>query len=287
MNQETDDPIEQLRAQVERLDQLRRELLEAQESLDREVYQLDLTETRLQMAEDEIRKLESLSLTGLVCSLFGDRVGRIDELREQCRALERQREEQNRSAESLQRQIEQLNGQVAELAEAEAQLQALCPSDAGSAHPGGTPDTAGRPPSVATDLTHRIELAIDAGESLLGLLNGSYRTCHNLRHGRGLPGRGGALLSAAMQACRDRNANTFTGQIAESVGYFCDRIAEISLNADEQAGAEILAAFTQLQRFADSGGTILGTQTEAWAELEILARGLVTDLQDLVTPRSA
>jgi len=287
MSQDTDNRMEQPQAQVAALDQLQRALLEAQESLDREIYQLDLTETRLQMAEDEIRKLESFTLTSLVCSLVGNRIGRIDELREQCRTLERQRQEQTRAAEEFQQQVEQLNGQIAGLAGAEAQLRALCPADTGSPHSSGSSETADEPRTVASDLTSRIERAIEAGESLLTHLDGSYRVCNGLKRGPGAAGRTGALIAGAMQAYRDKNATSLTGQIAESVRRFCDQAAAIELTTEDRAGAEILAALSQIRRFADSGGTILGTESETWAELEILARGLVTDLQDMLSHRTA
>jgi hypothetical protein len=276
MSQETDDRIDQLRAVLATADQLRQNLIDTQDSLAAEVYRLDISRLRMQMAEDEIQKLESLTLTGILSALKGDKPGRIDALREECRALEIEHEERTRTVETIQRQVEKLKEQIASLAEAEAELQTLCPGGIGLSNTPGSPQAAG------TGLVHRLEMAIEAGESLLNRLNGMYLLYGSLKRGPAMGSQAGALISTAMRACRGRTAGSVTEEIADSVRYFCDQINELGLASDDPAVPAILVARSQIEKFADSGGAILGERPDEWAELEILARGLMTDLRDML-----
>jgi hypothetical protein len=282
MSQHTDsqtDPIESL--PVTR-DELRQQLSDAQDALNGEVYRLDVAEISLRMAEEEIDKLESLTLAGIMSSFFGNKAGQIDALREKCEELQRELQERARTIETLERQVEQIKQQTEALGHAEAEPQVRCVPGSGQVRPGDSHAEQGTSKAVAADAVHRIERAIDAGELVLSHLSGAYGVCSRLRSGQRSGGRGGALLAAVLQSGRNRTADYLTSQIAESVEHFCNQLGQLGFDSENPADAEILSAISQLRRFADLGsGALGGTNSDGWAELEILTRGLVSDLQDI------
>jgi len=69
-----------------------------------------------------------------------------------------------------------------------------------------------------------------------------------------------------------------TAQIVESIGHFYDQVAGLQLNPENRAEAEVLSTLSQMTRFVNAGAGALGSQSETWAELEVLVRTLVSDL---------
>lgn len=281
MNQENDGCIEQLQEMLATRDQLKRELNEKQELLDREIYQLETTEIRLRMVEEEIQGLESLTLAGVFSSITGSKIGKLDSLRAQTENLEQDYQTHSRNLEMIQQQIDTLNAQIKAMTGVEEELRALCPNAGFTQELAGEGATSQGLRAAPAEQTQQIDWLIEAGESLLTQLNGMYSLCNNLRRNKGISGRTPALLAGAMQACRSRSANAVTGQLVESVRHFYDQVEALRLNPANRAEAEVLSTLSQIARFVNAGVGVLGSQTETWAELEVLIRTLVSDLRDL------
>ena len=263
MSDQVESRMQEIQAQFATRDQLQRELTEAQEALNREAYRLETTELRFEMAQEEIRALESLTPAGILSSILGTKASKIDACREECQNLEREHRECVQAVETLQQQVERLTGELSGFAEVEVEFQALSAAD----------------PGAEADDLRRFERAIEAGESLLNQLSGTYKLCSRLRNGPNML-RCGAVLTAATRVWGSRVAGGVAGQVAGSVRHFCKKLAELELNPESGSDAEILAASSQLERFTDP--TCLGAdaQADGWAELEALTRGLVSDLQE-------
>jgi hypothetical protein len=281
MSQHHDNQTDQIQDPPRTRGELRRQLSDARDALNAEVYRSDMADVSLRMAEEGIARLESLTLAGIMSSLFGNKAGRIDALRQKCEELQRELQERARTIETLQQQVEQIGQQIETMGDPGPDPSVRRVPRSGQIRPGDC--SAAEPPSkaVAADVVRRLERAIDAGESVLGQLSGAYGVCSRLRSSQNSRGHGGALLAAVLQSGRNNTADYLTTQIAESVEHFCSQLAQLGLDPENPPDAEILSDFTQLQRFADSGCGALGGNVDAWAELEILTRGLMSDLQGL------
>jgi len=280
MNPQSTDRIVELQAQLAACDELRQQLREARESLDRETYRLDTIEISLDLAQADIRELESLSLAGIMSSLLGTKAGRIDARREECETLEREHRECARAIETLKQQVAQRAAEIAGFAEPEAELQSLTAASALPGEADAPSADADAPPAASGDPHRSIERALEAGESLLNHLDGMFRLCTRLRSGPSRCRGAGALVTAAMRAYKSNVASGVTAQIAGSARHFRNRLGELDLRSERPADAEILAVLPQLARFADPAAPGLGNEVDSWAELEALTRGLVSDLQE-------
>jgi hypothetical protein len=286
MSQQTDKHIDQSQDRFVVRDRLQRQLVEAEDSLNREVYCLETAEISLRIAEEEIGKLESLGLSGLMASLTGTKEGRLDALRAKCEDLQREGRERARTVQTIEQQVAQIKQQIEALGAIEEPSTRSPADGGGQGEIGDCAASGGGFNAAGGDDLDRLERAVEAGESLLSQLGGTYGLCNRLRSGPSSYGRGGALFSAVMQTCRSRAANTVTGQITDSVSHFCNQVSQLGLDPEDAADAEVLAGCSQLQAFAEAGSGALDSKTEAWAELEILVRGLVSDLQESLARRA-
>jgi len=263
MNEQPDNRPEEIQDRPVSRDELRRTLADAREALDREVYRLDTIGIYLDQVREEIGQLESVSLTGLMSSLFGTKAGKLDACQERSQNLEREQRECAQEIETLREQVERLTEQLGGLADAAVKTR---PNPDGK--PGGGPDR-----------RYPIEQAIDAGESLVNHLGGMYGLCNRLRHPTSMP-RCGAILNAARDVWGNRVAGGVNRQIADSVRRFCDKRGQLQLDPENPSDAEVLAARAQVERFADPASLGAAAEAEAWAELEAVASGLISDLRE-------
>jgi hypothetical protein len=255
--------MDELQAQLAARDELQQKLAEVQQALGRETYRLDTLEVRFDLTQEEIRALESLTPAGILASISGTKAGKLDAFREECRKLENEHRECVQAVEVLTQQVAQITGELAGFEEVQAEYQALCTTEA---------------PVEQNDI-RLLDRAIDAAESLVSHVTGSYKITNRLRSGPTLL-QCGAILRTATQAWGGKLAGDVTGQIAGSVSHFCEQVRQLGLNLGIDSDREILAACSQLERFTDPSSLGAGAEADAWAELEAVARGVLSDLQE-------
>src|SRR6185436_8391227 len=90
MDESSSDNIPSIQDQLAVRREVQQRFVMANEELDSEVYRFDMIVAELELAESELHKLESLSITGIVSSLFGTKPGKLDALREEIENLNNQ-----------------------------------------------------------------------------------------------------------------------------------------------------------------------------------------------------
>lgn len=263
VDSQLDERMGVIQAQLAERDQLRQTLTEAQDTLNREDYRLDAIEAQFDNIQDEISKLESLSVAGLMSSLLGTKTDKLGALREECQNLEQEHKQCDQAVLSLKQQVEQLTAELASYADVETEYKTL---------------TAADPNNKSKDI-HRLEQTIEAGSSLISLMSGAYGICNRLRKGPKLIACG-ALLSTISQIGAEKSAGGVAEQIATSVRYFCIELSKLGLDPENPSDAETVAEWSQIDRFNDPAALGANATANDWAELESLAACIVTDLQE-------
>jgi hypothetical protein len=266
--------IEELNARRAARDQLKERLTQARESLSQTEYRLDMTQTCIRLVEEEIRNLDSFSLAGVMSSLFGSKAGKIDACRRQCEDLQREQQQYEQAIPVLTKQVEQLTAELAGCADVAAEP------------PVPPPIPQAGLPATSHDARSRLQLAFNAAESLVNHLGGKFKLCSHLRSGPNPFNRCGPLIAAGVKAYKYSVASGVTTQIADSVRHLCDKVRQLELNPENPSDAELLAALARIENFADTSGSLLAGGSDAWAELEVLARGFASDLEERLS-RSA
>lgn len=247
-------------------DQVCRELITAQEALDRETYRLNTIELDLDIIQSELEKLESPSAASFMASLLGTKADKIAVRREALEDLKRDREECEQGVQNLAKAADAIRAQLAEFPDVEEDEPQ--PTDQTN-----EPATPGQHPSA-----HDLRCALDAGQSVLNGLAGAYKLCNHLRKGPNMFGARGVLLSTAVQAFKNKTANTVAGQIAGTIRHFRDQLVRLNLSPDFLP--DIFVLIPQIEAFVEASSLGRDAGVDAWAELEAMTRSIVGDLEE-------
>lgn len=256
------DPKDNLAAR----DQIKRQLSEAEDELNREAYRLEMADVAIELAECELDELQSLSMTSLISALMGTKAGRIDAKREEIEALRR---DQQLCADAV-----AAAGGVVEQLRAELTQYVGIPEAAESLEDEGQ---MARTDGDGQGYTHELEQALEAGETLLSQLKGAYASCNRLRSSDPF-GPKGALIKLAVSTWKGSIANQLTGQVGNSVAYFVKQLQRLPLGPDYLP--DVCTMLAQLEPFTSAAGLSAKAGSDAWVELEVVTRSIISDLED-------
>lgn len=239
-------------------------MTEAQELLDREIYRLGTVELAIEMAQSELDKLESLTVSGVMASLLGTKAAKLDAGREDLDALRCEKRECEQAVEALTNNVAELKRRIEGFAKAEAEYRALVPP----------------PPAAGAASLHDVRRARDAGKTLLTSLGGMYGLCTRLRTGPKVFAPRGPVFSAVSDAWGKRTAGGVTGQIADAVSRFREQLGRLDLAADFLP--DVCAMLPQLEPFSDPSSLNSEAGADAWVELETVTKSIVADLDEVL-----
>lgn len=268
MSRHTDTPGEDIKAELAERDKLAKTLMDTRDSLDRENYRLDTLEMTFEHVQEEINRLESLTLSGILSSILGTKDAKLDELRDQCDNLEVEHRHCDETVAVLKQRLAELTSQLSGFAEAE-EFKGYRTND----------------PVRHRGRSHQLEQAIEAGTSLITLLSGAYGICKRLPSNLNTPCENGASF-ATIAPLNAKPADSVAEQIAASVQGFCAELGKLGLDPENRSDAEMLSEWNQIVRFGDPASLGASATANDWAELETLAACLVTDLQERLFGRT-
>ncbi len=252
------------------LEQVEQQLATARESLEGEGYRLNTLQMLLEITLAEQGRLESVSLEGLISTLSGTRAGKLDEKRHEVEGLQAEVEQCGEVIEQLTQLVANLEARRAELAEVE-----------------GDDPAADSPTSEAPENwidTRDLERALEAGEPLVTYLNGLHGACTRVRGRSPLMSGGGALLDTAVQGLRNRAARHLSGHLAETLEQFCEQLERLAPGHGRLP--EVAVLLPRLRHFANPASLASTLDIDTWAELEVMVRSVVDDLQEQLRRQS-
>lgn len=242
---------------------LRAQLSDAYDALARQVDQMDTIEARVAAAEESMRRLESLSMDGIMAAITGTKAAKLDRLREHCEALHQEYDISARALGPLQRAVASLAAQVAAMAPARTEQVNNDVHDHAS----------------ATSDREQFERALETGQSLLNELTSAERSCSNIARRSNFLRAGGPLVAAAISVYRGKVASGLVSQTGRSVRHFCQEVSRLPWDPADSTDAETLRILAQLESCIDPEGATFKAGSEAWLEVEVFVRSIVDDLR--------
>ncbi len=246
--------IAQARQQVEDWRQTKADLPRVTEELSQRTHHLNRVEACLVEIEEQLRALESFTLTGLFESLLGNKQGKLDRCRAELADLEKQFEEALASVEPLQEQVRLIEEQITRLGGAEEALRAVCEEKAESLM-AGDGDSPRELRQLTTDLEaakkllRGIQKALETGRQLLKHLESLDRAVRNAKGNKrmcgGLRGAVGGLIKNAVASMGPKSA---IGYVSDALQRFHRELGELPL-ADHPDDTDLIRIRGELEVF--------------------------------------
>lgn len=252
-----DDIAVQIANAKERLEERRAllsELPRAREKLTEEAHRVQRIECRLEEVGQLIGSLESFTLSGLLESLLGRKVQKLDAYRAELSELETEFEPACAALENLEHQVQGLEQQFAEREGAEEALRSLCEQKVSLLLQRN--DETSRQLSEITEQFETAEAylrgvakALETGKQSLKHLESLDRAARNARHNKRmsaeLRGAVGGLIKDAVAAGGPKAALRYA---ADALGRFSRQIGELPLG-DHPADIDLLRIRTVAEEF--------------------------------------
>ncbi len=125
MPERLDEQLDQVSQRKALFQSLNRKLPRIKEEWGHAAYSLQQLEAQLDQINEQIDDLDSLSLTGLIAGIAGNKQGKLDALTDQAMVLEKQCDEVAQQVVDLDQQVEQMQSQIDELQDVDTEYQEL------------------------------------------------------------------------------------------------------------------------------------------------------------------
>lgn len=244
---------------------LQKQRVKSQDRLKADAYRLTYLEASLRQIDREMEKLDGPGLTGLFHSIFGNKLERLEQLRNDAYELRQESDDLGAAVESIRRQLEDLESRIDGLQNAEADYAALFEMKERAMLETAGEQTARlnellQQLARAQDEVRKTESAVEAGQVVLGRLGSMSRALQRARRKRF--GVIGVLdpAAAAWNVFQTQGAKPLVSRVREGLDRFHDKLAEVDTAGGTDADVELVRLATVIEQLSNelAGGWTRG-----------------------------
>lgn len=272
--------IEEAKRMLAERDQLNQALPAQRELLKQEGFRRCRLETNLEWINEEIRKLESLSLDALVASLLGGKQRKLDAKREEAQAAQAEFEECLSSLASIEQEIRAIEQQLAALADVETDYRAMCNQKQNQIL-AGSDENATRLNELTATLDRlgrerrKITKVMQIGDHLGIRLQSMATAVRRTKKKNVGYAVGGALFQVAGEALARRGMKGSVDRVTDGFVEFRELLADMELDGESATDQELIHLIAEIDQFA--------VQMDHGAAFEADApRAMQTSIKDLL-----
>ncbi len=239
-----------LKEKIRLRDRLQRQLADVERTLAQEDGRLEVLEAQLKREENDVKRLEGLSLAGMFYAVLGDKEQRLDKERQEFLAAKLQRDQCQYAVTSQERDLVDLKGKLDTLTGLDAAYQSLLERKEKFLMQSGSPsvrqllDLSEKQAGQESDLKE-VQEAIDAGQALVSTLDGVIGSLQSAEGWGTWDMLGGGFLANLAKHSRIDDARERVHQAQELLRRFQRELADV------QSGESFLIDISSFDTFAD------------------------------------
>ncbi len=239
-----------LKEKIRLRDRLQRQLADVERTLAQEDGRLEVLEAQLRREENEVKRLEGLSLAGMFYAVLGDKEQRLDKERQEFLASKLQRDQCQYAVTTQERDLADLKGKLDCLTGLDAAYQSLLERKEKFLMQSGSPsvrqllDLSEKQAGQESDLKE-VQEAIDAGQALVSTLDGVIGSLQSAEGWGTWDMLGGGFLANLAKHSRIDDARERVHQAQELLRRFQRELTDV------QSGESFLIDISSFDTFAD------------------------------------
>jgi DNA repair exonuclease SbcCD ATPase subunit len=223
---------------------LQETLVKTEDNLKQETHRLHVFGSHIEQIEDDIRTLESISLTGLVYALTGNKQPKLQEMRAEREAFLDESESCAKTVESVQRQLADLQQQVEALVHADDEYEKLLAEKEHAVTTSGD----GQCNALAEITAERDEVrqqerniakTVEAAEDVINRLSSLDRAVNRARNKRIRPYGMMMGFATVYNTAQQKATTPLITRAREGIERLCTLIDAFSLDLDSATDQEI------------------------------------------------
>ncbi|MEK6797997.1 MAG: hypothetical protein AABZ12_03450 [Planctomycetota bacterium] len=240
---------------------LRAELPGSHERCSSQMYQFNRLEAALEQAQQEVHRLESFSISGLMDSLLGRKEAKLSAERERLSTLQAECDEAGQAVGDLDTEVRRMEEQLKALQDAETGFQTVCDEAERCILDAGGPEcdplrTVVEQFQTLMERQRRLKRGMDCGKQVLDKLNTLSRTVSQAKGKMAAKGQMGAIPGLVHDVVASAAPRSVVKQVQSGLQRFAECINEADDGGDEpddvdlrRLGTAVVAAQAQLEGF--------------------------------------
>lgn len=227
-------------------------LSEAENMLRKEMVRKRQLEAKLIKEEEDVKKLEKLSLTGLFYTILGSKEKQLGKERQEYLSAKLRYDECIESINAIKYELSSLKNQIDELEHLEEQYQSLM-AEKEKFLLDSNNETAKKLIQVTEQIAEvqgeirEIQEAIDAGQAVLGALQSVIDSLKKARNWGTWDMLGGGIISTAVKHSKIDNAREAAHRVQRLLRHFNRELEDVNISSERELGIKV----NDFAKFAD------------------------------------